>query len=221
MSTSAKRSEAYETRFFKSRLWLLAVLALVLARPTDAQLSGAPLVSALREGGYVLVMRHASSPFQAPDKAAADPDNTNLERELDATGKQTSIAMGKALEALSIPIGDVETSRTFRALQTAKYLGLEHPMPVPELTEGKQGMAADENKARAAWLVRAAAKTPRAGTNTVLITHTPNIAAAFGADAKGIAAGETLVLHPDGKGGTALVARVTIDEWPQLAAARR
>jgi hypothetical protein len=34
-----------------------------------------------------------------------------------------------------------------------------------------------------------------------------------------VAAGEALVFHPDGKGSTELVARVKIEEWPQLATA--
>ena len=166
-------------------------------------------------------MRHASSPFEVPDKAAADPDNVKLERQLDAAGKETSTSMGKALKTLGIPIGEVDSSQTFRALQTAKYADLPRPKPVAELTEGAQGMTADENKARAAWLTHAAASLPRAGTNTVLITHTPNIMAAFGDKAKDIKAGEAMVFQPDGKGATSLVARVTIDEWPRLAAPQR
>jgi phosphohistidine phosphatase SixA len=205
--------------FRANRLWLNAMLALAATGAAGAQpLAGPALVSALRHGGYVLVMRHASSPFQIPDKSAADPDNVSLERQLDETGKQTSAAMGKALKTLGIPIGRVESSQTFRALQTAKYAGLHDPTPVAELTEGKQGMAADTEKARAAWLTHAAASAPRPETNTVLITHTPNLMAAFGEQAKDIAAGETMVFHPDGKGGTSLVARVTIDEWSKLAA---
>jgi hypothetical protein len=35
-----------------------------------------------------------------------------------------------------------------------------------------------------------------------------------------MAAGEALVFRPDGKGGTSLVARIKIEEWPKLAAAR-
>jgi hypothetical protein len=127
--------------------------------------------------------------------------------------------MGKALKSLGIPIGEVDSSDTFRALQTAKLADLPHPKPTAELTEGKQGMTADADKARSAWLIHTAASTPRAGTNTVLITHTPNLTAAFGDKAKDIKAGETMVFQPDGKGGTSLVARVPIDEWPRLAAA--
>jgi phosphohistidine phosphatase SixA len=198
------------------------MLAFAPTRPAHAdELAGPALVNALRHGGYVLVMRHASSPFEVPDKSAADPENVTVERQLDEAGKTTSTSMGKALKTLGVPIGEVDSSQTFRALQTAKYADLPHPKPVAELTEGAQGMTADESKARAAWLTHAAASVPRAGTNTVLITHTPNIPAAFSDKGKDIKAGETMVFQPDGKGGTSLVARVTIDEWPKLAAAQR
>jgi phosphohistidine phosphatase SixA len=197
------------------------MLAFAATAPARAdELAGSALVSALRHGGYVLVLRHASSPFETPDKSAAEPDNPSLERQLDAAGKETSTDMGKAIKALRIPIGEVDSSQTFRALQTAKYADLPHAKPVTELTEGAQGMTADANKARAAWLTHAAASVPRTGTNTLLITHTPNMMAAFGDKAKDIKAGEAMVFQPDGKGGTSLVARVTIDEWPRLAAAQ-
>src|SRR5262252_5540857 len=149
------RMDARPLRF--SWACLSAMLALGPTVPARAaELAGSALVSALRHGGYVLVLRHASSPFEAPDKSAADPENVSLERQLDAAGKETSTAMGKALKTLGIPIGEVDSSQTFRALQTAKYADLPHPMPVAELTEGAQGMTADANKARAAWLMRAA-----------------------------------------------------------------
>ena len=203
-------------------LCLSATLALAATAPARAdELAGSALVSALRHGGYVLVMRHASSPFEVPDKSAAEPDNVSLERQLDAAGKEASTAMGKAIKSLGIPIGEVDSSDTFRALQTAKLADLPRPKVVAELTEGKQGMSADADKARSAWLTLAAASAPRAGTNTVLITHTPNLMAAFGEKAKDIKAGEAMVFQPDGKGGTSLVARVPIDEWPRLAAAQR
>ncbi|HUO67280.1 MAG TPA: histidine phosphatase family protein, partial [Gammaproteobacteria bacterium] len=93
---------------------LLAVAPIGLARADE--LAGSALVSALRHGGYVLAMRHASSPFETPDKSAADPGNANLERQLDATGKETATAMGKAIKTLGIRIGEVDSSDTFRAL---------------------------------------------------------------------------------------------------------
>jgi hypothetical protein len=46
-------------------------------------------------GGYVIVMRHASSPRDVPDKRHANADNVNLERQLDEAGRASATAMGK------------------------------------------------------------------------------------------------------------------------------
>ena len=45
--------------------------ALLAARPVAASPPDS-LTAQLRHGGYVLVMRHASSPLQPPEKNAAD-----------------------------------------------------------------------------------------------------------------------------------------------------
>jgi hypothetical protein len=73
---------------------------------------------------------------------------------------------------------------------------------------------------KSSWLRAQAAERPRAGTNTFIVTHTPNLVDAFGEDTGRVAAGEALVFHPDGKGGTDLVARIKIEEWPQLEGAK-
>src|SRR5262245_52604169 len=96
-------------------------------------LTGEPLVKALRQGGYVIVMRHASSPRQVPDKQTANADNMNLERQLDEAGRASAIAMGNALRDLKIPIGTVLTSPTYRALETVRLAKLPNPNSVPEL----------------------------------------------------------------------------------------
>jgi len=71
--------------------------------------------------GYIIVMRHASSPREVPDKQTANPDNLTPERQLDAEGRASATAMGKALRELKIPIGEVLSSPTYRALETIRY----------------------------------------------------------------------------------------------------
>ena len=82
-------------------------------------LSGDAVGKALQKGGYIIVMRHASSPREAPDKQTANPDNVKPERQLDQEGRTSATAMGKALRELKIPIGDVLSSPTYRALERA------------------------------------------------------------------------------------------------------
>jgi phosphohistidine phosphatase SixA len=188
---------------------------LFLARPAPAQtLSGEALAKALQRGGYVLVMRHASSPREAPTKETANPDNVKRERQLDDTGRATAIAMGKALRDLKIPIGSVVTSPTYRALQTIQLAQLPTPRTEDELGDRGQSMAG-VSEARAAWLKKQVLERPK-GSNTILVTHLPNMAAAFPQETSDLSDGETLIFGPDGKGGAMLVARVKIEQWSQL-----
>jgi hypothetical protein len=79
-------------------------------------------------------------------------------------------------------------------------------------------MQADPTGERAAWLRAQVAERPSAGTNTIIVTHFPNVSEAFGKDAAGLDDGEALVFRPDDRGRVALVGRIKITDW-QLAAA--
>ena len=195
---------------------LLIVLTLLsMVRPASAQtLAGEALVQALRQGGYVLVVRHTSSPREAPTKASANPDNLKLERQLDETGRTTATAMGSALRRLKIPIGRVLTSPTYRASETVRFAQLPNPRIQAELGDGGQSMGGVTD-AQTAWLKQEVLELPR-GTNTILVTHLPNMAAAFPQETSGLSDGETLVFHADGNGGRTLVARIKIEQWPTM-----
>jgi hypothetical protein len=69
---------------------------------------------------------------------------------------------------------------------------------------------------QSAWLQKQVTEFSR-GSNTIVITHQPNIAAAFPQWSADLSDGEALIFGSDGKGGAKLVARVKIDEWPKLA----
>jgi phosphohistidine phosphatase SixA len=201
-------------------LLVAATIGFALAGASQAQtLSGKALVEALRQGGYVIVMRHPSSPFTAPDKAHADPGNTKLERQLDDTGRETAKAMGAAFRTLRIPVGKVLSSPTFRTREAVRLAAFGQPEIADQLGEGAQGMQANASDERSAWLRKQATESPPRGKNTVIVTHTPNLTGAFGSAAAGIAAGEALIFHPNGKAEPELVGRVKIEEWPKLATA--
>jgi phosphohistidine phosphatase SixA len=190
----------------------------MLAIPTRAEtLSGTALVAALRQGGYVIVMRHPSSPFTAPAEAQADPGNIRLERQLDDAGRKTAQDMGEAFRSLHIPVGDVLSSPTYRARESVRLAAFGEPRVFDELDDGGLSMQANADDTRSAWLRRKATEAPRKGKNTVIVTHTPNLTGAFGQAAAGMAAGEALIFHPNGKVEPSLVGRIKIEEWPKLA----
>jgi phosphohistidine phosphatase SixA len=197
---------------------LAALLLVVAALPARAaQLSGAELVAALRQGGYVILMRHASSPNIIPSKTVANPDNTKPERQLDEEGRNSARLMGEAIKTLGIPLGAVLSSPTYRALETIRLAAFSTPATFEQLGDGGSSMSPQAVAEWTSWLKTKTSEQPKAGTNTLIVTHLPNISAAFPDDAKGLKDGEALIFRPDGKGGVELVARVTIGEWPQLA----
>ncbi|HEY6343035.1 MAG TPA: histidine phosphatase family protein [Bryobacteraceae bacterium] len=196
-------------------MFRLAGAMLLAASFAPAQtLEGGALVKALRQGGYVIVMRHTSSPREIPDKQTANPDNTKPERQLDAEGRATAAAMGQALRDLKIPIGEVLSSPTYRALETVKFARFGPAKPQVELGDNGQDMQGG-TEAQAVWLRKRVTQF-QPGTNVLLVTHAPNLTRAFPQQANGVADGEALIFGPDGKGGAALVARVKVEDWPKL-----
>ena len=192
-----------------THLSLLLLTTLVQAQQTATT----DLVGTLRSGGYVIVMRHASSPREAPDKGTANPDNVKLERQLDETGRSSAIAMGKAIRELKIPIGDVFSSPTYRAMETVRLAQLPSPQPQPELGDSGQSMQA-ANDAQAAWLKQRVSRAT-AATNVVIVTHMPNLSRAF-PEWGAVADGEAVVLKPDGNGSATVVGRIKIEDWSRL-----
>jgi phosphohistidine phosphatase SixA len=198
----------------RSVFTVVAVGLLAAGQIEGQTLSMDDLVKQLRQGGYVLVMRHASSPRETPSKETANADNTRLERQLDEAGRRGATAMGNAIRALKIPIGAVLTSPTYRALETVKYAGFTSPTVVEELGDrGKSMQGVDESQAT--WLRQRVTEVPRSG-NLLLVTHQPNLSRAFADWGGTVADGEVVVIRLDGRGDVAVVGRVPIEGWTTL-----
>jgi phosphohistidine phosphatase SixA len=196
-----------------------AVASAFLGGAAAQTLSGTELIGALRQGGYVLVMRHTTSPATRPDATTAAPGNTRLERQLNENGHKTAKAMGQALRALGVSIGEVLSSPTFRTRETVEYAAFGTPKLFNELGDGSQGYEVSSFKDNNRFLQEQSARIPQPGTITIIVTHLPNMEYAFGEGATDIEEGEAILFRPDGRFG-AQVRRIKIDEWPRLAPER-
>jgi phosphohistidine phosphatase SixA len=197
------------------RTWLSAIALGLLAASAAAQ-AQPEWVSALKAGGYVIVMRHGAT---HQDQADTDPfnlANVDKQRQLNDAGRAKAREIGAAIKKLGIPIGQVVTSQYFRAIETGR-LAFGEPQPTADVTEGGQVVTPIENNRRMAAMRKLVATAPPPGTNVAVVTHKPNIMDAFGKDWFDIREGEISIFKPDGAGGYRLVARVQADEWAKLA----
>jgi phosphohistidine phosphatase SixA len=197
---------------FLMLLWVVPALA--QSSPT------APAwAAALRDGGYVIVLRHGATYADQADTNPLDPKDTTHQRQLNDAGRAAAKSMGDALRTLKIPVGKVQTSHFQRAVETGTLLGFGEVSSTADLAEGGLVVTPNENNRRAAALRTLAATPPPVGTNIVLVTHKPNIVDAFGKDWFDVREGEASIFRPDGKGGFTAVARVQVAEWAPLAKA--
>jgi broad specificity phosphatase PhoE len=203
----------------------LAVLACLSAAtgtaiPQTAMADDQALVKALRAGGLVLLVRHGAT---FADQADSDPlnfDNIAAQRNLNDEGKALAKAFGDALRRVGVPIGAVYTSKYNRAYETAVLAGFADIEKTADLTEGGLVVSPNENARRAAALRKLIATPPKPGTDTVLVTHQPNIIAALGKDWFDVKEGEASIFRP-GNGSYELVARVQMNAWPRIASAAK
>ena len=198
-----------------SRTWIAGPAG--LATRTNAQRfpweGDRQTLEALRQGGYVVYLRHG-----ATDRSQQDTDPQNLancatQRNLNDQGRAEARRIGAALQALGVPVGQVLSSEYCRAREfaegalgrTALSQALVLPDPLP---------AADRQQ-NAAALRGLLGTAPAPGTVTVLVSHQPNLIDAV--DVNLSVEGEAAVFRPDGRGGAVLVARFVPEEWVALA----
>jgi broad specificity phosphatase PhoE len=178
------------------------------------------IAQALRSGGLVILVRHGAT---FPDQADTDPlnfDNIATQRNLNDQGKALAKAFGESLRQAGVPVGKVYTSKYNRAYETAVLAGFKDIEKTADITEGGLVVSPNENARRVAALRKMLGTLPAAGTNTVLITHQPNIIAALGKDWFDVKEGEASIFRP-ANGSYTLVARVQMDEWPRIAMAEK
>ena len=172
------------------------------------------LIAGLRQGGYVIVLRHGAT---NRDQADTDPlhlSNVAAQRVLSATGREVAAQVGGAFRQLNIPLGAIYSSEFNRAVETAKLVGGgKRVTTTSDISEGGLVVTPAENDRRAKALRKLATQKPAAGVNTLIVTHKPNILDAFGEDWFDSKEGEASVFKPDGSNNLALVARLQATDW--------
>ena len=171
-----------------------------------------PIVRSLQAGGLTLLMRHAPSDTSITQQERLSSCAT--QRNLTVAGREQARAVGRAIRALRIPIGQVRASPLCRTRDTARLAFGRATLDRMLVNTGILGTLADDRR-RGDALRAFVRRPPPAGENTVLVTHTPNIAAASGEE--DVEEGETLVL---GRGGR-IIGRVEAERWPALSGASK
>jgi len=202
------------------RLALLFALLgfLPVAANSQPAAAGAEWIGALRQGGYVIVFRHAPFTVQ-PVNDLDKMRKAGGEKQLSPQGRTLAKSIGESMHKLGIPVGQVVTSSLQRAVDTGTLLGFGEVTRSPDVSEADAAATPADNNRRAEAFRKLVSVAPPAGSNVVIVTHKPNIVDAFGKDWDDVHECDASVFKADGNGGYKLIVRIPADEWGKLAQA--
>jgi phosphohistidine phosphatase SixA len=178
----------------------------------DERLSVLELVEELREGGYVVYIRHTATDMSQKDTHKTDVSRCDGMRNLTDAGREQARELGRAFRELEIPVAEVLASEYCRTRETAQ-LAFGEFRREPRLT----GFPPDDPRGPYEARVRATRELlgspPPEGRNTVLVAHVKNLEAA--ADVE-IEEGDSAVFQPFGGSRFRYLGRVPVAAWPRL-----
>jgi hypothetical protein len=204
---------------------VLLVLAATLASaapisPSTAQELTRAAFNDLKQGGFVVMIRHGKTDAvnaMTEDKSPLDLASCSDQAMLSEVGRDQARAIGKAFASAGVPVGKVLASGYCRAMEMARLafgkaessdaLLLQNFVPVDGAPVPPPWLE------RIVMMKKMVATPPEPSTNTILVTHFPNVKAALGVE---IEFGDAVIVKPDGQGAARLVARIFAREWPSL-----
>ena len=170
---------------------IVAVLLLLGLSPAAATEAGWAL---LRNGGQIVFLANANAPGSS-DPANFDIANCRTQRNLSDRGRQQARRIGALFAARAEPVEQVYSSRSCRALETARLAfgdRLVEELPALDSIE-RDPEGADAAKAEVLDVIRSYSGSG----NLVLVTHPENIAAIVGTTPR---EGEAVIVAPTDDG---------------------
>lgn len=130
----------------------------------------------LKQGGYVLLIRHAITTPGAGDPPGFKLDDCATQRNLSREGREQSQRLGEAFRKRAIPVSEVRSSEWCRCLETAHLaFGKAEAFSALNSLYADRSREAEQN-----GLVAAFAATIKPPQNLVLVTHGANVASILG-----------------------------------------
>jgi phosphohistidine phosphatase SixA len=210
---------------------LLVLLVGLCAHPADAADASAPplaikgtqfveklatreLLTQLRQGGFALYLRHATTDNSKADRLpSVDLNDCSTQRQLTEQGRVQAARVGQAIRAAHIPIQNIHISPMCRVKDTAAaaFPGRQVQLDLQLMYTGN---LTDAQKAPIVANTRRLLAVPvAAGSNRLVIAHGPNLMDLMGYFPK---EATLVVFRPKGDAGFDYVASIPPDLWTAL-----
>ena len=187
------------------------VALLCFAAPVAAQ-PDPSIAPRLREGGYVLYVRHASTDFSQNDAGMTSYEDCSSQRNLTDKGRAEARNIALHIKRLGIPVGEVLASPYCRTMETARLAFGK----ATASNDVRGGPVRSDDPKRYENLVRLLSSPVAPGENRVISSHGNPFQAVAGPPY--LAEGEIAIVRPEGGTRFTVVARIRLEDWSSLRA---
>ena len=132
-------------------------------------------IERVRDGGFVLFLRHGPTDSAQPDHVPVDLDDCLTQRPLTDEGRLLMDQVGKAIAQVDIPLGNIHTSPLCRAVETTEIVFSERPYIIEDHLMYVAALTTQEKAPIIARTHALLVEAVPAGENRVLVAHGPNL----------------------------------------------
>jgi len=170
------------------------------------------LLTQLKQGGFVLYMRHGNTDNSRPDRVpSVDLNDCNTQRVLNEEGRTITRKIGEYIRVAEIPVNEIYSSPMCRAKNSALNAFGRYQLEPKIMYTG--GMTSAQKKPVIQKTRELVSRPVTSGGNRVLVAHGPNMM-----DLMGYFPVETTIVVFKPKGGNQFeyIGSIRPQDWPQL-----
>lgn len=178
----------------------------------DVVLATPALIEQIKQGGYVIYMRHGKTNTRIPDQVPIDLNDCATQRPLTDEGLAEVAQIGRWFKQLGIPYSAVYASPLCRAEQTARAT-FGDDVTIEINLQYTAALTTAEKQPIIAKTYELLSSPVDKGTNRVLVAHGPNLVEMmryFPPE------GSIVFYKPLADQGFEYLGTITPDHWPQL-----
>ena len=171
------------------------------------------LIDELRQGGFVLYMRHGRTDSSIPDQVPIDIDDCGTQRPLTDEGREEIRRIGEWMRKAGIPCQEVFCSPLCRARESAR-LAFSEIYRVEDKLMYTAHLTSTEKIPVVAKTRELISRPVEPGRNRILVAHAPNLADLMGYFPE--TEGTVAVFRPLGDGRFQYLASILPGHWEHL-----
>ncbi|KAA0875887.1 histidine phosphatase family protein [Nitrincola tapanii] len=133
------------------------------------------LLESVKQGGYVLFLRHGPTDARQPDQVPVDLNDCATQRPLTEEGRELMVRIGHFIRQFELPHDEIYTSPLCRAVETSQLVFPQHEITLDPNLIYVAALTSEEKIPIVARTQALLSRPSTPGSNRIVVAHGPNL----------------------------------------------